>query len=333
MRVEALRHRMEERRVNLAATPPSPARDEAVRNVTADLATLSRARGEDTEQVLHHAQQADRLRIGGQLAGASLGLGLGAALATSVADPVTAGVVGVAMGTAGALVLWHLGRDGAGALADRFVQANGADEVVRRWTGPQDPLPSAPSGKQNALTDLMGQVRSQVESLPDGPDKRDALAFLDRDLAVAGRATGQTMDELCSQTEKRERLVKLGAWTGVGVGVVLSGCLVLRATQGLVDPLTAIRGTIMGSGIALAGGLMAGRWVGGKLGDRHQVAGMKDVLERWKPVHDERERSRVESEEAARRVFEGGEKAAIRVEPGGLRVGGVLLRVPRKSRD
>ena len=181
------------------------------------------------------------------------------------------------------------------------------------------------------MTYLLHEVRTELAAYPDGPDKNSALALIDQDLQVAGRAQGVTLPEVQEQTRKRERLVSLGTYTGIGIGVVLTGALVARACQGLVDPLTAIRGTVMGSGISLVGSWQAGKWVGGKLGDRHQVSGMKEVLQRWQPVFEERERTAREAREQATKLAEGGEKAAIRVEAGGLRVGGVLLRVPKRG--
>jgi hypothetical protein len=320
---------MEEARVRVSTGPASPARDEAVRQVTADLAVIGRTRGEDLDEVRQRCDTADSIRRGGQIAGTTIGVGVGAALALNGGDPLTIGILGVCGATIGGIVLYHLGRDGAQFVADKFVQATGAREVVDRWTAAQDPI-QPPKGKQNAVTDLLHEVRTQLDTLPDGPDKSAALAFIDKDLKVAGQAQGTTLPELQQATQRRERLVKIGSWTGIGVGVVLTGALVLRATQGLVDPLTAIRGTITGGGIAMVGSWQGGKWVGGKLGDRHQVKGMDEVLERWQPIFDERERIATEARTQATALVQGGEKASIRLEEGGLRVGGVLLRVPQK---
>lgn len=317
--------------MRLGTGPASPAREEGIRQITADLTVLNRARGQDLDEVLRFSRQAERVRQAGQLGGAALGLGLGGALALQVSDPVTMAVVGATGAAAGALVLFYLGRDAGQAVANRFVQATGAGEVVSRWTDGSSPVPTAPAGKQNAVTDLLHEVRGELCSFPEGPDRAAALQLLDQDLATAGKATGTTLPELQQATGKRERLVQIGSWTGIGVGVLLSGALVLRACQGLVDPLTAIRGTILGSGIALTGAWQGGRWLGGKLGDRHQVAGMKEVLDRWNPVLDERARQAEEARSQATALVQGGEKTSITLESGGLRVGGVLLRLPKKG--
>lgn len=321
---------MEEARLRLGTGPASPAREEGIRQITADLSVLGRARGSDLDEVRRYARQADQVRQAGQVAGAALGLGLGGALALQVADPITMAVVGAAGAATGAMVLFYLGRDAGQAVANRFVQATGVGEVVQRWTESASPLPTAPSGRQNAVTDLLHEVRGELCTFPEGPDRTAALQLLDQDLATAGKASGTTLPELQQATDKRERLVQIGSWTGIGVGVLLSGALVLRASQGLVDPLTAIRGTILGSGLAMTGAWQGGKWLGGKLGDRHQVAGMKEVLERWQPVLDERARQAEEARSQATALVQGGEKASIALEQGGLRVGGVLLRVPKR---
>lgn len=332
MHVQVLQARLEQSRQNLSRMEASPSKTAAMQRLAQDELVLGSGRGESVEEMERLAGRAVLIERTAAGAGLMAGLGLGGALAWQLAAQ-GAGPLGILGGLSAGLlpglVLAHLAHDGAQSWTARHVQTPGLGAVIERWKDPTPPsLPAAtPSGRDNELTRLLDEIRTQVVALPEGPEKAAALASLEIDRSLAGQARGETLEEMQAGCLRARRWAANGGRIGLGLGLALTGAL---AGAMLTDPTVglglAVVGTVSGGFLSTIVLRSVGHSLGRDLGGRFAKVGMEDLVERWTPLlHDRREQARSIREEASR-LSAGGPSAAVQVEDGGLRVGGVFIR-------
>ncbi len=332
MHVQVLQARVEQSRQNLSRMEASPAKTAAMRRLAQDELILGSARGESVEEMEHLAGRAVFIERAAASTGLVAGLAMGGVVAWQLAVQ-GAGLLGILGGLSAGLlpgvVLSRLAHDGAQSWTSRHVQIPGVGAVLERWKEPVSPsLPAAtPAGRDNELTRLLDEIRGQVAALPEGPEKAAALASLELDRSLAGQARGETLEAMQAGCQRAQRWAVNGGRIGLGLGLALTGAL---AGAMLTDPTVglglALVGTAGGGFLSTVVLRSVGHSLGRDLGARFEKVGVEDLVERWSPLlYEHREQARLIREEAGR-LSAGGPSAAVQVENGGLRVGGVFIR-------
>lgn len=332
MHVQVLQARLEQSRQNLSRMEASPAKTAAMRRLAQDEMVLGSARGESVEEMERLAERAVRIERSAAGTGLAVGLGLGGVVAWQLAAQ-GAGPLGILGGLSAGLlpglVLARLAHDGAQSWTSRHVQTPGVGAVIERWKAPAPPsLPAAsPAGRDNELTRLLDEIRTQVVALPEGPEKAAALASLELDRSLAGQARGESLESMQAGCQRARIWAVNGGRIGLGLGLALTGALAgLMLTDPTVGPVLALAGTAGGGFLSTVVLRSVGHSLGRDLGARFEKVGVEDLLQRWGPLLQERREQARSIREEASRLSAGGPSAAVQVENGGLRVGGVFIR-------